>query len=257
MIADLTPLIEDIRAMIVAGFAVFLRIGAMMAMLPVFGERSVPVRVRLVLTLAFTLVVAPAVVSQPPPLVAGAAAALGAEVVIGLFWGILIRLFVHALAMAGAIAAQSTSLSQIFGGSAGMEPQPAISSVMVVAGLALAAIMDLHVALATTMISTYDLMPAGQLPDPRTVSLVGVAHVAESFALAFSLAAPFLIVSTLYNVALGVINRAMPQLMVTFVGAPAITAGGLFLLFLTLPFGLALWSDALMRFLSEPGAMPR
>ena len=229
----------------------------MMALLPAFGERSVPVRVRLVLTIAFTVIVAPAVVSQTPPLAASAAMALGAEVVIGLFWGILIRLFVHALAMAGAVAAQSTSLSQIFGGSAGMEPQPAISSVMVVAGLALAALLDLHVALATTMITTYDLMPPGQLPDPRTVSLVGVAHVAEAFALAFSLAAPFLIVSTLYNVALGVINRAMPQLMVTFVGAPAITAGGLFLLFLTLPFGLALWSDALMGFLSEPGAMPR
>ena len=49
--------------------------------------------------------------------------------------------------------------------------------------------------------------------------------MAASFALALSLAAPFVIASLLYNVALGVINKAMPQLMVAFVGAPAITCG--------------------------------
>ncbi len=55
----------------------------------------------------------------------------------------------------------------------------------------------------------------------------GLAQVSRSFALAFSLAAPFVIAGLLYNVALGVINRAMPQLMVAMVGAPAITLGGI------------------------------
>ncbi|MFC3118840.1 flagellar biosynthetic protein FliR [Jhaorihella thermophila] len=38
--------------------------------------------------------------------------------------------------------------------------------------------------------------------------------------LPFSLSAPFVIASLLYNLTLGAINRAMPQLMVTLVGAP-------------------------------------
>ncbi|HBQ37312.1 MAG TPA: flagellar biosynthesis protein FliR, partial [Rhodobacteraceae bacterium] len=74
----------------------------------------------------------------------------------------------------------------------------------------------------------------------------------HAFALAFTLAAPFLIASLIYNVALGVINRAMPQLMVAFVGAPAITAGALFLMFLVMPLILVVWSDSLAHFFQNP-----
>ncbi len=42
------------------GFIVFVRVGAMVALLPAFGEQSVPTRVKLGLALAFTAIVAPA-----------------------------------------------------------------------------------------------------------------------------------------------------------------------------------------------------
>jgi flagellar biosynthetic protein FliR len=49
----------------------------------------------------------------------------------------------------------------------------------------------------------------------------------------------------------------MPQLMVSFVGAPAITAGGLFLLFVTAPLMLSAWNSALNKFLQNPfGGVP-
>ena len=44
----------------------------------------------------------------------------------------------------------------------------------------------------------------------------------------------------------------MPQLMVAFVGAPAITAAGLILLFLTAPILLSVWIRALDLFLGNP-----
>jgi flagellar biosynthetic protein FliR len=49
----------------------------------------------------------------------------------------------------------------------------------------------------------------------------------------------------------------MPQLMVAFVGAPAITAGGLFILMLAAPTILTFWSGRLDLVLSDPLAMPR
>ena len=76
--------------------------------------------------------------------------------------------------------------------------------------------------------------------------------MARAFSLAFTLAAPFVIVSVLYNLTLGVINRAMPQLMVAFVGAPVITAGGLFLMLLLTPIMLSRWHETLARFLANP-----
>ena len=66
----------------------------------------------------------------------------------------------------------------------------------------------------------------------------------------FSLAAPFVIMGFAYNVALGAINRAMPQLMVAFVGAPAITAAGLLVLMLAAPVILHFWGLRLARLIA-------
>ncbi|WP_420861737.1 flagellar biosynthetic protein FliR [Algirhabdus cladophorae] len=235
------------------GFVVFARIGATVFLLPAFGEQSVPARVKLAMAVSFTLIVAPAVYPQIELALAqaGPLSILFPEVVVGLALGVGVRLFVLGLQTAGAIAAQSTSLSQIFGG-AGVDPQPAISHILVVSGLALAVLLDLHVRVALMMVSSYDLLPVGQFPDRDFLTMWGVSVVAQVFALAFTLAAPFVIGSMIYNAALGVINKAMPQLMVAFVGAPAITGASIFLLAVSAPFLLSLWIGAMNAFISNP-----
>ena len=157
------------------------------------------------------------------------------------------RMFILALQIAGNVVAQATSLSQVFGG-ATPEPQPAIGNLLVIAGLALAVMSDLHVKAATLLIETYTILPLGQIPKPADMSNWGLSQIARGFSLAFSLAAPFVIASLIYNIALGIINRAMPQLMVTFVGAPALTAGGLILLVLVAPLALVVWQAEFSRF---------
>jgi flagellar biosynthetic protein FliR len=231
---------------------VFLRVGAMVSLLPAFGEQSVPVRIKLAIALCFSLIVAPAAPVEPVP---DGPVALGwltvIEVGIGLALGLGLRLFVFALQTAGTMAAQSVSLSQILGG-AGIDPIPAMGYVMVISGLALAVLLGLHVRAAEFLILSYGLLPFGQVPDGRALAAWGLDQVARSFALAFMLAVPFVLGSILYNLVIGVINRAMPQLMVAFVGAPVITMGGLFILFLCLPFMLQVWSEALQSFLANP-----
>ena len=251
LIADFVNIWEISLAL---GFIVFLRIGAAMAVLPAFGERSVPARIRIGLALAFTAVVAPAIAPDIASLVAKDQALLGtlvSEVIVGLVLGISLRLFVLALQIAGSIAAQSTSLSQIFG-TAALEPLPAIGHVMVISGLALAVMSGLHVRVAEVLIRSYSMFPPGELPSASIFSDWGLSQVAYAFSLAFTLAAPFVIASFIYNLALGVINKAMPQLMVAFVGAPAITAGGLILLFLSLPILLGVWLASFEEFLANP-----
>lgn len=234
------------------GIMVFIRISALVSLLPAFGDRSVPARIKLGLAVAFTMIVAPAIPAIPMPhsplSLAGFAVS---EVGIGLALGFGIRLFVLVLQTAGSIAAQATSLSQILGG-AGVEPVPAMGFVLVVAGLALAVMTGLHVRVAEFVIGTYELFPPGTIPGGRVLSQWGLARISQGFSLAFLMAAPFVIASTIYNLTLGVINRAMPQLMVAFVGAPVITFGGLFLLFVGAPLVLTVWVDALNGFLQNP-----
>lgn len=231
---------------------VFIRVSALVSVMPAFGERTVPMRIKLVIAIAFTLIIAPAI--QPVDLSLAQqhlARVAVTEAIVGLALGIGIRLFVLALQTAGSIAAQSTSLSQILGGAA-VEPIPAMGYVLVVGGLALAVMTGLHVHAAELLIRSYQLFPVGEFPFAADLSAWGIGRISNAFALAFMLAAPFVITSVLYNLTLGVINRAMPQLMVAFVGAPVITLGGIFILFLCAPIMLAVWSEALANFFQAP-----
>lgn len=254
MIAALAELSGLAQSMLATAFLVFLRVGAMMALVPAFGERLVPLRLRLALTLSFTAVVTPAVGGDLAPggRVLGLTPMLFiGEVIAGLALGLGLRLFILALQTAGAIAAQATSLSQLFGG-ASVEPLPAIGHLFVFAALALATMAGLHVRLAELLVLSYDLFPPGGLPSPADLAAWGVGRTGQAFALAFVLSAPFVIASLVYNLALGAINRAMPQLMVAFVGAPAITLGALILLLLGTPLILGEWHRHLLLFLADP-----
>lgn len=229
---------------------VFLRVGTAMFVLPVFGEAMIPQRVRLTIALAFAAMVFPAVLPAMSPrsepfLLSGLA-----EVLTGLAIGMLLRLQVMAIQIAASIAAQATSLSQLLGNTT-VDPQPAIGMVLYLAALALAVQFGLHVLLVRMFVMSYDVVGAGEMIGGAVSGPLRDA-AAASFRLGFILAAPFVAVSLLYNLALGVINRAMPQLMVAFVGAPAITYGALLLLALSAPLMLALWADQMQARLQNP-----
>ena len=123
---------------------------------------------------------------------------------------------------------------------------------LVVSAICLAVATGLHVKAAALLILSYDFFPAGFFLPGQEVAEWGLDRVRQAFSLAFTLAAPFVILSVLYNLALGAINKAMPQLMVAFVGAPVITFGGLFLLFATTPFILTAWIDGVNTYLADP-----
>lgn len=241
LIATLSGFLALILGIAAQGMAVFARIGAAFAVMPAFGERVVPARVRLMGALAMTAIVAPAVTTPPLP---ETPVALGlylvSETLVGLALGVAIRLIVMALQIAGTIAGQSTSLAQFFGG-AGVDPQPAMSQVLMLGGIALLVIFGLPERAAEYLILSYQLLPAGLWADPGALAEWGIARVGRAFALGFTLAAPFVIGAALYNLALGAINRAMPTLMVAFIGSPAVTLGGLVLLALAAPFMLQAW----------------
>ena len=254
---DLIALILEYHATLAdqaeAATLVFLRVGAVMATLPAFGEQSVPARIRLVLALVFSAAIAP--IALPISQGIGLEQGFGPEVAIGLVLGLFVRFFILALMMAGTIAANATSLSQLF--PSGSEPQPSISHLLVMAGLALAVQSDLHLRILSYLIMSYDMLPVGRWPNSGLIAEWGIAQVSRSFSLAFMIAMPFVLASLLYNVALGVINRAMPQLMVTFIGAPALSLGGLILLAMVTPVALVVWLNALNHFLAMPiGPIP-
>jgi len=259
MLEALAPLLDLTEAALAGVALVIVRVGAIMALLPGFGEQVIPTRVRLGLTIAFTMVVWPML--APELLAVDAARPLYLlmliEAGIGLMLGLSLRLMVMALQLAGSIAAQSTSLAQMAGANIAPEPMPGIGQLLMLGGITLAVSQGLHVKVALAVAETYRILPIGAAPSGGDVATWGVARVGHAFALGFSLAAPFVIAAFAYNLAIGAINRAMPQLMVSFIGAPAITAGGLMLLMLAAPVILTYWNGRLDALLTNLMGMPR
>lgn len=256
MIDIFEQLLSMTQVWIATFVGVFLRVGACFFVLPGLGEQMIPQRVRLGAALAMSVLLTPML--QPQIAIAGVMPPLEAfftEALIGLSLGFALRFLVYALQTAGTIAAQATSLSQILG-DASPDPIPALGVILSLAGIALIVLTGLHIHMVGAFLQSYEVFPFGQVPGPPDLAEWSIARVGASFSLAFSLSAPFLIASLLYNVALGVINKAMPQLMVAFVGAPAITWGAIALLMVAMPAMLTAWSAAVHATLANPWAMP-
>lgn len=282
---DLLQAALDSQALLSTFILVFLRVGGTMLILPAFGEASVPRRVRLGLAVGFAMVVAPAVsqsglvpVSMPGgtdalapglPVAFGADGPMGGravllplspgtflplvlgETLIGLVLGFAIRLSAMALSIAGTMIGQATSLAQAFG-APDTEPVPGAAHFLVAGGLALATVTGLHVDMARALVSSYDAFPLGaHLPADRSLYWA-LGHAGSTMSLAFSLALPFFAASVAYNIALGVVNRTMPQLMLSLVGAPALSLGVLALMMVAVPAGLSHWARETEALLSDP-----
>ena len=174
--------------------AVFTRVGAVVGLLPGFGERAIPTRVRLVAAIAFTAIVWPVLT---PGLGAESATnsstpfSLGrlilTEAAVGLMLGVAIRMLLWAMQFAGSIAAQSTSVLQIFGAGATPDPMPAIGNLLTIAAITIALVGDLHIKAALVMIGSYDVLPLGVFPVAGDLAEWGVARAASAFGLAFSI----------------------------------------------------------------------
>ena len=87
-------------------------------------------------------------------------------------------------------------------------------------GLVLIFVTDLHHLMLRAIVDSYDLFAPGAPPPLDDFCGFIARTVADSFGLGVQLAAPFLIVSLVYNVGLGLLGRLMPQLPVFFFGLP-------------------------------------
>ena len=233
----------DAVLLTVAG--VFTRCAAAAFLIPGMGERGIPMQVRLGIAVALTLLLWPLVrplVPATPQDVPGLVALLGAEAVAGLLIGLGFRLVVLVLQVAGMTAAFHISISHMFGSGVAPTPEPTIATFLALGGVVMAMQLGLHVSVVASLAGLYEVLPFGTLPLAGDAAEWSVARVTEAFALGISLAFPFITVSFAYNLALGALSRAMPQLLVALVGVPLLIGLGLVTLYLVLPAIYARWT---------------
>jgi flagellar biosynthetic protein FliR len=216
----------------------FLRITALLVAAPLFGARTVPIRIRISLALLLALLVAPLypAASDIQPFSAAGLLAAAREIAIGLGIGFLVQLLFGAMAMAGEIVALSTGLAFATmvdpdrGGSV-----PLVGQYFVIFTTLLFLAFDGHLAMLALLVDSFGPLPpggAGIGPDGWRGL---VAWASEMYANAVLVALPAAAALLLANITMGLVARSAPQLNIFAVGFPVTLLLGLVVLLLGLP----------------------
>ncbi|HJT05461.1 MAG TPA: flagellar biosynthetic protein FliR [Stellaceae bacterium] len=233
---------QVLPANLFAALLIFARVGSAMMLLPGFGEVYVLQRYRLLLALAIALLLTP-VLGPALPALPGSAprlvALIGGEAVVGLFLGTVARVLLSALDVAGTLVSLQLGLSaaQIFNPM--LAQQGTLTSAFYgVLGVLLIFVTDLHHLLLNAVVDSYNVFIPGSLPPLGDLSEAMVRVAASAFQLGLEMAAPFIVLGTLFFVALGVVGRLVPQLQLLFVMQPLQIMGGFAALIVVLGAGM-------------------
>jgi flagellar biosynthetic protein FliR len=249
-----------LAAEVFAFLLVFTRIGAALMVLPGIGDGFVPPRIRLLLALLLAFLVTPPLAGSLPgapdqPVML--ATLLAGEVVTGLFLGLVARLLMTAVDVAGTIIAYSLSLANAQFFNPAMAGQGSLpSAFLTMLGLVLLFVTNLHHLMIMAVVDSYSVFPAGDwLPIGDAADMIS-RLVARSFMIGVQMAAPFIAIGLIFYLGLGLLARLMPQVQIFFIAIPIQVMLGTAMLALTLSAIMLYWlrgfEDSLIGFLA-PG----
>ena len=242
---------QFLPANLFAALLIFARIGSAMMLLPGFGEIYVPQRYRLLLAMILSVLMLPILAPLLPALPSSPSELLlllGAEVAVGLFIGTLTRFVLAGLETAGQVVSIQTGLSNAMIFNPMQATQSSVPSALYsVLGVLLIFLTDMHHLMLRGLLDSYMIFTPGKLPPIEDLSQT-IAHAAAgSFRLALEMAAPFIVLGTVFFVALGLIGRLVPQLQVLFVSQPLQIMGGLLLFGIVIAAGMGWFLDAFVQ----------
>ena len=226
---------------------VFARICAMVMLLPGFGETNIPVRVRLGIALALTLIILPlhrgayqiSMTSMAPLLVL-----MFHEIVIGVVLGATARVTLSALAVAGSVIAQQLGLGFV----TSVDPTQGQQGVLIgnfltILGLTLLFATDTHYLVIEALSASYTIFAPGELMPSGDIASLATRAFSGAFKIGIQLSAPFIVFGLVFNLGLGVLARLMPQMQVYFVGVPLSMLAGFLILAAILGTMMGLFMD--------------
>lgn len=230
----------------------WIRITAMLLAAPVFSNVQVPTWLRVLLSLALTVAVLPAVQTPPSVDLLSLPALLVAmqEVLIGILIGLLLAASFQAVTIAG----ESISLAMGLGFATMVDPQtgasvPVLSQFLLVLTTLLFLSLGGHLMLIEWLAVSFQSMPIAGAGLKRPDFMAVAAFGSQMFAGAVLIALPAVVILLVVQLAMGVMTRAAPQLNLFSVGFPlTIILGFLTVLFFVLPVlqtrMLQIWSVA-------------
>ena len=215
-----------IDSFLVGRFLVFTlvlaRTGGLVMTAPIFGYRAIPLRVRILLAVALSLLVTSVWLGTSLPPIegwSGLALLLANEVLVGALLGVGVSILLAGVQVAGQLVAQlsGVSLGDVFNPDSG-ESVSAISQLFTMLVLAVFVALGGHRLMTEALLDTFVWAPPGlaNLGDSYVDVLTGI--VSHSFSLGIRAAAPIAVALLISTLVLGLIGRTLPQLNILAVG---------------------------------------
>jgi flagellar biosynthesis protein FliR len=222
---------------------VFARVAGLTMTAPIYGNKDVPMQVRVLLAAALSLVILPlqgfavARFGSLPHY----ALMLGVEAAIGACLGLGVLILLHGMTLAGELIAQSSGLgiAEVYD-PAIEENVPLFSRLMFLSAVTIFLCIGGHRMVMAGLLDTFQAIPPGSGELPTSLADGFTTLVGQSFSLGVRVAAPVVTSLLLATLILGLIGRTLPQLNIFALGFGLNSL--LALAALALSFGAAVWA---------------
>ncbi len=224
---------------------IFIRVSGVLFAAPLFGDRMVPIQVKIGLGLFIALILTPTLsgsgqagpwpLTTPEPFVLFYMAST--ELLVGLIIGFCTRLFFEGVQLAGQLIGfqMGFSMSNVLDPISGAQT-PILGQLELFLAILIFLSINAHHILIRAMVNSFQLIPPLKF-QPQGILVERVMALAgKIFILAIQIGAPVIAVTIFVNVFLALMARTMPQMNVFMVAMPLSIALGLFVLAMSMPF---------------------
>ena len=221
-------------------FLVFLRIGAILATIPVFESRSIPQIFKVSLALAVSLILFPMLDLEPMPLsVSIFTLGLGAagEIMLGLVIGFSVKLIFAGVQLAGQLAGyqMGMALANVMDPSESQQI-PLLAQFNNLVALLVFLTLNAHYWFIKALSQSYRLVPPMNAQFNGSLMEHLIQLSGKLFVIAIQVGAPVTAALLLTSVAFGLVARTVPQMNVFIVAMPLKIGIGLLFVGFALPY---------------------
>ncbi|MGD8526116.1 MAG: flagellar biosynthetic protein FliR [Thioalkalispiraceae bacterium] len=228
----------EITALVGSWLWPMFRISGMVIAAPVFSSRNVPLRIRLILVLAITAVVAPLLPPAPAIEVFSPLSVLviAQQLLIGIIIGFVVQMVFAAVIVAGQVVSMQIGL----GFSLMVDPQngaqtPVISQFYVLMVTLVYLALNGHLVLIEVLVDSFKTIPVGVAGLGAESFWQIIVWSSQIFAGGLAIVLPAVASILVVNIAFGIMTRAAPQLNIFAIGFPITMMLGFALMLITLP----------------------
>jgi len=230
------------------------RISGFFMVAPIFGAQVVPSRIRLMLAVTMTILVAPVLPTLPAfdGISISAMLVVFQQVLIGIAMGFMLQIFYQIFVIAGQIISMKMGLgfASMVDPSNGITVATLSQAYLVLVNLVFV-ISNGHLVMIQMLAQSFEVIPVSAAGVSREALTLLLHSGSWMFASSLLLALPAITALMIVNIAFGVMSRAAPQLNIFSIGFPVTLIVGLVLFWVSLADFMAHYQ----RFASETFTM--